>query len=487
MTVRLTALLLTALLAACTHPAPPPPAGMVLTGLSVINVRTGAITDGQTLVVRGNRIDYIGDPLPARDLAGATVVDHTGHYVVPGLWDMHVHLRNGPDTDLADENALWMRQYLGFGVTTVREMGGDLPEQVSAWRSAIARGEIPGPRLFTALRKLDGPTGGWAGSIRLSAIDDVVPAIDQLTRSGADFIKLYDGSIAGDVYLAAVAEAERRGLKTAGHLPLNVMFEAAIDAGLDSVEHELYLAKAASTAEGAIAEEIGEKIGRNESFSLYATLARLQASASPAKLEHAFDTMIRHGAALTPTLYVGRVLDTMTDPLAHEQDKQLDQVPAGLRATFQLRVQPLVSRRPEMVARDLDIMSRNRAFVKAAAYQGVTILAGSDTGAVNSYLYPGDSLHRELSELVDAGLTPLQALQGATLKAASWFDRSGDLGTVERGKLADLLILDANPLLDIGNTRAIVAVVQDGRYLDQQALIRLRRLPHPGDTDYPSE
>lgn len=192
-------------------------------------------------------------------------------------------------------------------------------------------------------------------------------------------------------------------------------------------------------------------------------------------------SMIRHGAALTPTLYLGRLLDTMTDASAHRQDPQLAQVPPGLKATFQLRVQPLVERSREILARDLDIMARNRAYVKTAADLGVTILAGSDTGAVNSYLYPGDSLHRELAELVDVGLTPLQVLQGATLHAAAWLDRSGDFGTVETGKVADLLILDGNPLLEIGNTRSLVAVIQDGRYLDRETLAELRTLPSSSD------
>ncbi|MGE0624182.1 MAG: amidohydrolase family protein [Pseudomonadales bacterium] len=469
--------LLLALLAACTGEPPPPSDATVLTGVSVIDVRTGTIADDQTIVIRDGRIDYVGDPPPARELAGATVHEHTGRYVMPGLWDMHVHLRNGPDSDLADENEIWLRQYLGFGVTAVRDAGGDLPEQVRSWRDGIERGEQWGPRIFTSLQKLEGPTGGWEGSIRLTSLADVVPAIDLLTESGADFIKLYDASIAADVYLAAVAEAQRRGLKTAGHLPLTVMFEAAIEAGLDSVEHESYLAKAASTEEAAIAAEIEKKFGRDEAYSFYAMLARLQASASPERLEQVLDTMIRHGAALTPTLHIGHVLDTMTDPSAYEQDPQLAQVPPGLRETFQLRVNSLVRRTPELVARDLDIMARNRAFVQTAADRGVTILAGSDTGAVNSYVYPGDSLHRELAELVEVGLTPLQALQGATLDAAAWLERADDFGTVEVGRIADLLVLEANPLLNIGNTRSIVAVLQEGRYLDSDTLADLRTLP----------
>lgn len=452
---------------------------ILLTGLSVVDVRTGTVIEEQTLTLRGDRIEALGDPLPPSVLAGATVYDHSGHYVIPGLTDMHVHFRNGPDSDLAEENALWLRQYPGFGVTAVRDAGGDLPDQVLSWRDAIERGDQAGPRIFTSLRKLDGPTGGWEGSIRLASPADAVPAIDELESAGADFIKLYDGSIAGDVYLAAIAESELRGLKTAGHLPLNVMFDDAIAAGLDSVEHELFLAKAASGEEAAIAADMAARVASGADYSYYAELARLQESPSGEKLDASLDLMIRRGTAMTPTLYIGRVLDTMTDASIHESDPRLAEVPSGLRATFQLRVQRLVGRSSDVLERDLEIMAKNRELVKAAADRGVIILAGSDTGAVNSYLYPGDSLHRELAELVAAGLTPLQALQGATLHAAAWLNRSHDFGTIEPGKLADLVILDSNPLDDITNTRSIVAVLQSGRYLDQNALARLRVLPDP--------
>jgi len=471
------AVLLLLILAACTDKSETVSEVIALTGVSVIDVRTGTVFDEQTIIIRDDRIDYIGSMPTARSLREAKVYDHAGRYVLPGLWDMHVHMRNGLGLDLIEENAQWLRQYTSFGITAVRDAGGDLSEHVLVWRAETANGTRVGPRIFTALQKLDGPKIGWEGSIPLTSLEDVVPAIDSLEQAGVDFVKLYDSGIASEVYLAAIAEAERRGLKSAGHLPMTVMFEEAIAAGLDSVEHDFYLSKAASSQELAIALEVKEMIANQQEFSFYALLARLQETGNSEKFNTVLDAMIQRGAALTPTLHIGRVLDTMSDPSIYSDDPQLAQVPSGIRSTFQLRVEGLISRSTETIERDTEILMRNRALVKAAADRGVIILAGSDTGAVNSYLYPGDSLHHELSELVDSGLTPLQALQGATVDAAEWLDQSEDFGTVEIGKKADLLILERNPLTDIKNSRSLVAVHQAGKYFDSNMLDQLRTLP----------
>ena len=463
-------------LAACGPNATVAP-GLALTNVAIIDVETGDIAPGQTIIVRGDRIEYVGDPPPSGTMSATTVADYSGHYVVPGLWDMHVHLRNSEGVDLTEENALWLPQYLGFGVTAVRDAGGDLADEVIAWRREIDLGDRQGPRIYTSLQKLDGSTGGWPGSIRLESVDEVSAAIDTLQRNGADFIKLYDGSLDGEVYLGAIAEAEKRGIKTAGHMPMTIQFEDAIRAGLDSVEHELYLAKAASTNEAQVNADIARAIEDSEDWSFYGTLERLHTSSDTGKLKSVFDEMIMRGAALTPTLYISAVLESMTDAAVYDGDPQLAQTPPGIRDSFQLRVTGRVAREPDTVARHMAVLETNISLVKAAAEHGVIILAGSDTGAVNSFLYPGDSLHEELAALVSAGLSPLQALQGATVHAAEWLNQSEDFGTVEIGKKADLLILERNPLTDIKNSRSIVAVLHAGKYFDSSKLDQLRTLP----------
>ncbi len=457
-----------------------------LTGVAVVDVETGTIAAGRTVVMRGDRIEYVGSEPPAALMSKATVYEHGGRFVMPGLWDMHVHIRNGMDEsgpDLAAENAVWLRQYLGFGITAVRDAGGDLPDEVLEWRKQIEQGKRQGPRIFTSLRKLDGPNGGWPGSIRISSPEDVDPAIHALEQAGADFIKLYDGSLDGQRYLQAIAEAERRGLRTAGHLPLSVQFEHAIDAGLDSVEHDLYLVKAASDRDREISTEVARAIGNGDAISYSGTLARYMNSADPAKMNRVFDKMRERGSALTPTLHIRSVLSDLTDASVHEADPQLAQVPPGIRRTYDLRVSRAVARSPEAVAQARALRGANGQILKVAADRGVMILAGSDTGAGNSFIYPGESLHRELARLVDAGLAPLEALQSATVNAAKWMGVTEQFGEVAAGRKADLLILQKNPLDDIRNTQSLVAVIQDGRYLDASELERLRTLPSDQTTD----
>lgn len=482
--MRILGLLAISLVMACpvSWAGEPEPTGPVtaLTGVVVVDVETGELAVGSTVVLRGNQIAYVGSEPPAALMAEATIQDHAGRFVIPGLWDMHVHIRNGLDDsgpDLTAENALWLRQYLGFGVTAVRESGGDLPDEVGELKQQIERGERHGPRIFTSLRKLDGPTDGWAGSIRIASAEDVGPALDALQQADADFIKLYDGSLDGRHYLQAIAEAERRGLRTAGHLPLSVDFEQAIEAGLDSVEHDLYLVKAASPQDREISAEVARALANGQAVPYFATLARYMDGADTAKMQRVFEAMRARGAALTPTLHIRSVLSTLTDASVYDADAQLAQVPEGIRSTYAFRVSRAVARSPEVVAQARALGQANARILKVAADRGVTILAGSDTGAGNSFIYPGESLHRELAHLVDAGLQPLAALQAATLNAARWMGLADQFGTIATGRRADLLILQGNPLDDIRNTQALVAVIQDGRYFDAAALAELRTLP----------
>jgi imidazolonepropionase-like amidohydrolase len=441
-------------------------------GVAVIDVETGAVRPEQTIVVRHGTIEWIG-PAAAADLqAGTLVVEERGRYAVPGLWDMHVHLRGGPSLEAANER--WLRQYLGFGITTVRDAGGDSPDAVRRFKQAVARGELYGPRIFTALSKIDGPEGAWTGSIPVASPADVAAALDRLQAAGADFIKVYDGSIDRQLYLEVLAETERRGLRTAAHVPLSVPFEDAIAAGLDSVEHAFHLLKAANPADRAASRHF-EQEGIPEDFEPYfVAVAVLGEHADERQARRVFREMAERGTALTPTLYIRRAWNRVTRLDAGADDPRYEAVPPAIRETYAFGLEVFVYRTAHERASDRRLEKWSRRFTKLAAEEGVTILAGSDTGADNPLVYPGDSLHHELEALVDAGLTPLRALQAATIEPARWFGKTDELGTLTEGKAADFLILDANPLENIDNTRAIVAVVQQGVFFDADELAALR-------------
>ena len=461
----------------------PAPRPIALENVSIVDVTTGIIESGLTIVIRDGLIAYIGSSPSETILADATHYALGGRYVIPGLWDMHVHLRGG--RSLEDENSVWMRQYLGYGVTSVRDAGGDIPRAVIRWRDEIAAGQRESPRIYTALQKVDGALIGSAGSIRIRSEEDIDDALDRLTEQGADFIKLYDSSLNGELYVAVIEAAERRGLKTAGHLPHSVAFRDAIEAGLDSVEHCFFMAKAASTKEEMFAAEV-------ETTASGATRLLIRASEAPAgrplgyfgrftylarfadenKLTATIELMRERGAAITPTL--AALAPRSPDDLVN--DERFAQVPRGIRATYEGRLSQLAGRTPEEIADSRELYEICLRYTAAAANGGVTILAGTDTGADNPGLYPGYSLHSELERLVEAGLSPLEALQAATVNAAKWIGQSARFGTIEEGKVADLVVLDANPLEEIQNTRSIVSVVFGGRYLDDDDLAELRAL-----------
>ena len=448
---------------------------LAIVGVSVVDVETGEVDADQTIVIRGGIIDSIGpeDEEPAGPDVRA--IDLGGHFVIPGLWDMHVHIRGG--ADVVEENRQWLRQYIGFGVTGVRDAGGDLPGEVLAWREAIARGEFIGPRIFTSLQKLDGPTGGWDGSIRLASAADVAPSLDQLAEAGADFVKIYDGSIDDDLYLQTLREAERRGMKTASHVPLSIPFADIVAAGLDSVEHDFYLTKAASASDRSLSEGLAAVKARDESYSYFGMLDDFANSFDEAHARRTFASMVERGMAVTPTAYIGDLLNHLTDLSAHADDERLAHVPPMIRESFGRRLEGMVERPQDIIERDFRLGAESLRLIDLAADSGVMILAGSDTGFENSFLYPGDSLHHELAMLVRAGLSPLEALQATTISGARWMQAAEHFGSVEVDKVADLVVLERNPLDDIANTRSIAAVVVTGRFYDKRRLEELRTWP----------
>jgi imidazolonepropionase-like amidohydrolase len=441
-----------------------------VTNVAVVDVETGDVRRDETILVRHGVIQAVGPgsavPLPD----AALVVDEHGRYAIPGLWDMHVHIRGGPALEAANER--WLRQYLAFGVTAVRDAGGDLPDAVLRFKAAVARGEIYGPRIFTSLQKLDGPDGAWAGSIPVASAEDAARALDQLQAAGADFIKVYDGSIAPDVYLAALAEAERRGLRTAAHIPLSVPFEDAIRAGLDSVEHAFHLVKAANPDDRAASGRFARDGIPIEFEPFFVAVAELGAAADESRARRVLEEMKARHVALTPTLYIWSAWNRIGEGYEEkgEPNARLEAVPPVIRETYAPALEILTGRTPSERASDARLEALEMRFTRWAAEEGVAILAGTDTGAENPLAFPGDSLHGELEALVDAGLTPLQALRAATIEPARWFGKTAELGTIEKGKAADFVILESDPLEDIANTRSIVAVVQQGVFFDRGEL-----------------
>jgi len=375
----------------------PPPAEptLALTHVAVVDVRAGTTKSDQTVVIRGRRIVSAGDASTTSVPSGARLIDGAGKYLIPGLWDMHVHLDS---TDLSP--------LVHLGITGARDMGGDL-EELLAWRGRIAAGDLTGPRLVIAGPALRGPrspsdSGPWVIRMPWQGI----AAVDSLAARHVDFIKIHEG-IFDDAYRAIAVQAKLRHLPFAGHVPTGVGVGEAAEIGQRSIEHLEFVPDVC--------------LGR---FSDAPQRAPLPPQCDEARFDSLLGVLARHHTWLCPTIGSFRVF----------APKQFPAIFAGFK----------------------DLVPLLRA-------HGIGLLAGTDLGTTG--IVSGASLHDELALLVDAGYTPAEALRFATLNPARFLGLSDSLGTVEAGKIADLVLLERDPLADIRNTRRIAVVIQAGTVL----------------------
>lgn len=427
---------------------------------NVVDVTTGRIHPNQTVVITGRRIVRVG-PTAHTAPGRGRVVEARGQYLIPGLWDMHTHVYF--DGTASAGTQLILPLLVANGVTGIRDMGSELDSILYA-RAAVAAHQLLGPRLVVSGPMLDGPKSPYKASLPITTAEDGQRAVAMLKRRGVDFIKI-QSLVPREAYFAIAREAQALGLPFEGHVPDAVRAREAVAAGQRSFEHLIGVFEASSTTEDQFVAGSSK------------LPARLLATYDPAQ-EAAFVRFLgqhRPPVWQCPTLLWERG-QWLVDSLAWQQDPDL--VYAGRSWVTQrwpsaqasiarsLDTDPLAVR-ARFVDHELDLVRKLHA-------ARVGFLAGTDMPA-GVDLIPGVSLHLELQRFVAAGFTPLEALQTATRNPALFYHRQQDFGTVQAGRLADLVLLSANPLVNIANTRRIVAVVADGRYLSPSALDRLRQ------------
>lgn len=431
---------------------------VAFTNVGVVDVAGGVARPGETVLVADGRIAAVGRGVAVP--ASATVIDGTGRFLMPGLWDMHAHLA------MAGREALPV--LLAHGVTAVRDMGGD-GRRVIAWRDSIARGRMVGPRIATSGNIVE--HGPWLRAVRelfqqidvpamrtqmqerlsIDSIGDVPPIVAQFTAAHADFIKIRNFP-APPIYAALARAARDAGLTLTGHAPPMARVGDVSDAGFASIEHAFVGVDGERPVPG------------------FATLSDSAATALRGRLA-------RNGTAWTPTLGVmamrlvpDSARQRLIDDTAGTSDPRLHLVSRTLRGSW--RAENTVERMLPPVDWT-DIQRASVGDVRRFADAGVTLLAGTDLGSTG--IFPGDALLGELAALVAAGLTPREALATATLNPARVLGRADRSGQVAPGMEADLVLLDANPLERIGATRAIRGVMAQGRWHDRKALDRFLR------------
>ena len=429
---------------------------LTITNATVVDVSTGTLRRGTTVVIDGNRIVSVGQSAPASASKGQSV-DAKGMYLIPGLWDMHAHVYFDSST-AAIANEFILPSFLVNGVTGVRDMGSLLDDVVRG-RDGIAAHRIVGPRLIVSGPMLDGPDVNYSAAIAIRTPDDGRKAVDMLKRKGVDFIKIQSG-VPHDAYIAIATEAKRLGMAFEGHVPDAVRAADAIAAGQRSFEHLIGIFEASSPDEG---KYLSRKYLAGKDTSARKTIGMFLDTFDAAREKGIIQLLAKHQTWQCPTLFWERG-QWLVDTVDYNKDRDLVYAPrswvkqwGGARTSIlkSLDTDPLAVRE-RFVRHELDLVRKLHA-------ANVPFLAGTDTPAGVDVL-PGISLHRELERFVAAGFTPLEALQTATLNPARFYGKLKDFGSVQPGRIADLVLLRANPLDNIANTRSVVGVVADGRY-----------------------
>src|SRR5215469_4528958 len=435
------------------HAIPP----IVITHVTVIDPGTSSVQANRTVVIRGSRITEVADAKKFHVPKNAKIIDGTGQYLIPGLWDMHVHSAFGDWFPGGRDIILPL--FIANGVTGVRDMGGDIPVLME-WRKEIESRQIIGPRMVISGPMLDAylPSGKlrFPSSIAVSTPASAVAAVDQLKSQGVDFIKV-QSVISHDAYLAAAAEAHKQGLPIVGHVPDKVRLQEVVEAGQKSVEHLMGIFEGCSTEEDQFIRGEGN-------------LKLLLTTQDQQRCDSLLRLLAQNQTWQVPTLAWqrgGTFLDQRD--LKHQPlDKY---VPAFWRDVtwrrFTEEMMPDLQRDP--LALRQEYFARNLQMVGAMHKAGVPFMAGTDA-APGVYIMPGFSLHDELANFVEAGFTPMEALQTATSNPAKFLGLESSMGSIEPEKTADLVLLSANPLDDIRNTQKITAVIANGQLFNRAAL-----------------
>jgi len=399
---------------------------LVFTHVAVIDTAGGHLEPDMTVVIEGDRIRAVGKTKKVALSPNAHVIDATGKFLIPGLWDMHVHLI---------EKDRFFPMSIANGVTGLRDMGATKEqfEALKQLRRQVDDGLLDGPHIFTPGPMLNGPLAKSVYTITAATDSEGREAVRWLKENGADFVKVHS------------------------YLPREAYFGIANESK-----------KLGSNREDELRKPVLDALARGDRDGSWTELMRGDANSSDSydrdKAAKLFSQFRANGIWHCPTLVAGRFNMELKER-SFERDPRLKYIPPAIQKEW-------MEESKDVTAENIEIYQKlypaELALTGALNRAGVKLLAGTDTGSW--YLYPGFSLHDELLLMVRAGLSPIQALQTATFNPALFLGRLNDFGTVEKGKVADLVLLEANPLQDITNTKKIEAVVLLGRFINKSEL-----------------
>ena len=446
---------------------------LAVSDVTVIDATGSPAKPNMTVIITGDQITQIAKTGEVAIPNNAQVIDGNGKFMIPGLWDMHVH------TVVGRLPELHFPLFIANGVTGVRDMAVPDMGFVKQLQKDINEGRRIGPRIVAG-KMVDGPIPIWPGiSISVSDEASARQAVASAKDSGADFIKVYS-LVPRPAYFALADESKRRAITFAGHVPFLVSASEASDAGQKSIEHLEGIWLACSAEEPQLRKTLEEAVRDAKDINqirtslvraLNATQLRALETYSQEKAAALFARFAKNGTWQAPTLVVKRAGAFMDDS-DFTNDPRLKYIRPGIRNDWKNQDDwRLKSRTAEVAARSKMIFQKELDLILAMHRAGVKMLAATD--AVVWYVFPGFSLHDEMELFVKAGLNPMEALQTATRNPTIYLGLSDMVGTVEIGKKADLVLLEANPLENISNTKRINAVIVNGRLFPKVSLEKM--------------
>jgi hypothetical protein len=455
------------LLSACHKPHP---ATIAIIHVTVLDATGAPPQPNSTILIDNEKISAVGPDSTLEISTGTRVIDATGKFLIPGLADMHIHLMGAGEP--AGSREFILPLLIANGITTVRDMGGDVA-QLKKLKKEIDSGDQPGPKIFFTGPYLDGNPPYFQPSIIVQTPAEADAAVRKLKSEGVDFIKVQSG-LKPDAYFAIALAARKENIRFVGHVPDSISATQASDAGQASIEHLTGILLACSSREEELREQqlhppSHKETPRQTSLRQRAWQQAVLNSYSPEKAQKLYAKLLANHTWQVPTLPLLIELAFLTPATDRAGDPNLKYIPQNLRKIWkQGRAESLANKTPGDFLLRAKLVEASLKAVGDMHAAGIAIMAGTDSTAPN--LVPGFALHDSLADLVQAGLTPMQALQAATSKPAEFLNRSNEQGTIAPGQRADLVLLDANPLADIHNTEKIRAVFLKGECLDRAAL-----------------
>jgi len=434
--------------------AQPAPATLVVRGGTLVDTASAQEIRDRVIVIRGERIEQVGAEASLAIPAGAEIVDVRGKWIIPGLIDSHAHAQSPEETPFA--------LYLANGVTTIRNPGGNITV-LRMTRERLARGELPGPRLFFSGPLLDGMPPVWPeGSLLVDTPQRAKSAVNFLADQGVDFVKVYN-NVKEPELKVIVETAKERGLPVAGHIPRSMTMTRAVEVGMTRLEHIRVTGREMLSPEEA-AKIDPLPLGTREPM-LWQRFD-LQSEKMRALVARLAESQV----FLDPTLVIAE--QTEVPNLEAERNDPNNQYlsPTWIEEAVKSAKNPLFDLPPALQTVAAEAFRKQEQFVGMCSRAGVRIIAGTDGPGIGSLL-PGFGLHRELELLVASGLSPAEALRAATSTAAQALGKEDQLGTIAPGRLADMVVLDADPLEGVENLRKIRLVIAGGKTYAPEALL----------------